>query len=130
MQKLDAVDLVVLSRDDSPLHPRVQQAIDSQQGVRIVLHRIVGTPREGDINKWVTIARARNRAKLCGHAPWLMFLDDDVVIPSDCVEKLVQAIKDSPELGAVAADYQKKARPRHGTVQHHVALGATLFDRN
>ena len=74
------VDLVVLTRTSELLHRDVERGISSQHDVQIMLHRVVGRARSYDRCRWETISRARNEGKQCGAAPWLMFLDDDVVL--------------------------------------------------
>ena len=69
----------------------------------------------------------RNEGKLCGEAPWFMFLDDDVVLAPECVSNLVDELMRRPMYGALAADYLGQLRERQ--VAGHVAMGATLFRR-
>jgi glycosyltransferase involved in cell wall biosynthesis len=121
------IDLVVLSRDDAPLHPEVELGIAAQSGVRITLHRVFGHPRAEDANRWETIARARNEGKQRGTSPWVCFLDDDVALPPGCIEKLWRAMQERSWLGAVAADYRDERHPHESAL--HVAMGATLFRR-
>jgi hypothetical protein len=121
------IDLVVLMRDARPLHPEVQGGIRIQNGVQIVVHRVAGKAHPEDRCRWDTIARARNEGKLCGEAPWFMFLDDDVVLAPECVSNLVDELMRRPMYGALAADYLGQLRERQ--VAGHVAMGATLFRR-
>ena len=122
-----AIDLVVLSRDDSPLHPDVQRGIDSQTGVHLIVHRVVGERRNDERNRLPAIVRARNQGKHCGRCSWLMFLDDDVVLARDAVLRLLDGLSARPRFAAMGADYLHESRGRvlHG----HVAMGATLFRR-
>src|SRR4051812_26490633 len=99
------VDLVLLSRDGEPPREEVLRGIDAQRGVRLRVHRVIGTPGHDDPNRWETIARARNAGKRLGNAPWLMFLDDDVVLAPDCVARLVEGLLHRPHFAALAADY-------------------------
>jgi hypothetical protein len=121
------VDLVVLSRDDGRLPPEVEQGIRSQRGVELTIHRVVGASRPADANRWETIVRARNRGKQLGREPWLMFLDDDVVLQPDCIAKLLGELRTCRLAAAVAADYLGEAEP--DGFSSHVAMGATLFRR-
>jgi hypothetical protein len=121
------VDLVVLSRDYSPLHPEVERGLQGQQGVQTVVHRVIGQPLPNDECRQETIARARNEGKLRGNAPWLMFVDDDVVLEADCVRTLVQELGRRPAFAALAADYLGERRG--GEIATHVSMGATLFRR-
>lgn len=92
------------------------------------MYRVIGGPRVSDVNRHQTIARARNRALGLGDSPWVLFLDDDVVLAPDCVAALVDGLRRRPlEWGALAADYigQSGGRSRVG----HVSMGATLFRR-
>ncbi|HQU45286.1 MAG: hypothetical protein B7Z73_10130 [Planctomycetia bacterium 21-64-5] len=121
------VDLIVLSRSLEPLDEDVANAVAAQRGVRLRLHRVAGASRPTDANRWQTIARARNEGKDRGSAPWLMFLDDDVVLARDCVATLLAGLKQRPEYGALAADYLGEAR--QADARGHVGMGATLFRR-
>ena len=86
------VDLVVLTRTTGPLPREVEQGIQIQHEVQIVLHRVVGQARQTDRCRWETIARARNEGKRRGTAPWVMFLDDDVVLGPECIATLVHEL--------------------------------------
>ncbi len=86
------VDLVLLSRDLSPPREDVWRGIQIQDEVDVRLHRLEGTPRPEDPNRYETIARARNRAKALGTSPWVMFLDDDVVLGDECLDRLVRGL--------------------------------------
>src|SRR5581483_8364369 len=97
------VDLIFLSRDRSPPRRDVWRGIEIQRGVGIRVHRVVGTPRPGDVNRWETIARARNAGKRLGTSPWVMYLDDDVVLGPDCVARLVAALAARPGFAAMGA---------------------------
>ena len=90
-----------------------------------------GTPRPEDPNRYETIARARNRAKTLGTSPWVMFLDDDVVLGPGCVARLVEelarkngfAALGADSAGEMAGEWQNWDYPRH------VGMAATLFRR-
>jgi hypothetical protein len=126
------VDLLFLSRDLSPLRDDVRRGIEAQKGVRLRVHRVVGTPRPDDPNRWETIARARNQGKQMGTAPWVMCLDDDVVLGPGCIVRLVEALRTRPGFAALAADsagemaggWQNWDYPRH------VGMAAVLFRRD
>ncbi len=121
------VDVVILSRDESPLPAEIQNGLDAQTGVRLIVHRVIGTQLPSDACRWATIARARNAGKSLGHSPWLMFLDDDVRIAPDAVDRLRRGLLANPLFGALAADYLGEAAGIRSTP--HVAMGATLFRR-
>jgi hypothetical protein len=121
------VDLVLLTRDDAPIHPDVKRGINRQVGVHITVHRVIGEARRNDACRWDTIARARNKGRSLGSSPWVMFLDDDVVLEPTCVSQLVAGLKKRPVYGALAADYLDQSR--RGQIAPHVAMGATLFRR-
>lgn len=122
------VDVVVLHRPGQPPPKAVIEAIERQTGVKVHLHMHVGAPQAGDLNRWYTIARARNAMRLKGVQPWVMFVDDDVVLAPNCISALYKALLLQPTWGAVAADYSGDcSRPGR---QGHVALGATLFRRD
>jgi len=121
------VDLVLLTRDTAPVHESVQRGIDSQTGVELCVHRVVGRAAPADENRWQTIARARNEARTLGRSPWLMFLDDDVVLAEQAVKCLVDELQRRPSLAAIAVNYLQE---RIGyDPRQHVAMGATLFRR-
>lgn len=122
------IDLVVLSRDDAPLAGEVARGIEAQKDARLRIERVIGGPLPEDINRWQTIARARNEAKRLGNSEWIFFLDDDVVLPPGCVSRLQKALERRPAHGALAADYLGEYRPDARTT--HVGMGATLFRRS
>ena len=128
VENLPAVDVVVLHRPGQIPRDEVLQAIRRQTGVQICLHLHVGAAQPGDLNRWATIARARNGAKRSGNTPWLMFVDDDVVLADDCIVTLLAEVRVPSQLGALAADYDhdQKDPTRRG----HVSMGATLFRRD
>jgi hypothetical protein len=125
------VDLLFLSRDTSPPREDVRRGVETQEGVRLLVHRVIGTPRPDDPNRWETIARARNEGKRLGSAPWVMYLDDDVVLGPGCVARLVEGLSHRPGFAALAADcagemdggWQNWDYPRH------VGMASTLFRR-
>jgi hypothetical protein len=121
------VDLILLTRGDGPLHREVESGLQNQRGVQLVVHRIVGQAQPNDSCRYETIARARNEGKLRGSAPWLMFVDDDVVLEPDCISSLIQELDRRPVFAALAADYLDEHR--NGQISSHVAMGATLFRR-
>ncbi len=124
----EIVDVVLLHRPDDVPKLEVIDAIKRQLGVRVRIHTHIGQPESGDFNRWFTIARARNEMKRYGTAPWLMFVDDDVVLTDDCIFQLLRQLQCNPYLGAVGADYSNdRAR---GDRQGHIALGATLWRRS
>ena len=125
------VDIVLLTRDASPIPADVQAAIEAQIWVIPHLHRVIGASREGDAHRWETIARARNEGKKLGRSPWLMFVDDDVVLGPGCVASLLRALEARVEFAALAVDYlheMKKGRG-HWDYPRHVGMAAVLFRR-
>jgi hypothetical protein len=124
---LPKIDVVVLSRHSGPLCPEVERGLHNQRSVQIVVHRVVGQPEPSDKSRCETIARARNEGKLRGTAPWLMFVDDDVVLEPKCIRRLLDELRRRPVFGALAADYSHEHRP--GEIASHVTMGATLFRR-
>jgi hypothetical protein len=126
------VDLVVLSRELSPLREDVGRSLEGQRGVRVRVHRVAGPRRPDDPNRWATIARARNEGKRRGSAPWFMFVDDDVVLGPRCVARLVAGLRERPGYAALAADYAGDMAGGRGDWDYppHVGLGATLFRRD
>lgn len=122
-----AVDIVILSRPHTRPNHRVIDAVDGQSGVQIRRHHCIGWPERGDTNRWHTIARAREESKSLGDAPLLMFVDDDVVLATNCVATLVRELEASPALAALAADYEAESHRKDWS--GHVAMGACLFRR-
>ncbi len=122
------VDVVLLHRPGDTPKSEVIEAIKRQVGVHVRIHYHVGTRHAADFNRWYTIARARNEMKRCGTEPWIMFVDDDVVLADDCIWQLLRGLAGDPHLGAAGADYANdRARiDRRG----HIALGATLWRRS
>lgn len=123
-----AVDVVILSRNAEPLSAMVLDALSRQGAVHVRLHRVIGAPRETDRNRWETIARGRNEGRHKGSAPWLMFLDDDVLLPPGTIPHLLSALEASPNYAAMAADYLGASVD--GRPTPHIAMGATLFRRH
>jgi hypothetical protein len=125
------VDLVVLSRDPGPLRADVQAGIDAQAEVGLIVHRLIGTPLPDDPNRWATIARARNRACALGCSPWVLLLDDDVVLGPGCVARLVAGLMERPGFAALAADSAGVMQDgwEHWDYPSHVGMAAVLFRR-
>ena len=121
------VDLIVLSKNGRPLPRQVQRSVGAQLKVRLHVYQVVGRAEASDVNRWQTIARTRNIGKRLGCAPWVMFLDDDVVLGPDTVARLLEGLKTHPGYGAFAADYLGESCG--GALTPHVAMGATLFRR-
>ncbi len=123
-----SIDVVLLHRPNDVPKREVVDAIQSQRGVEVRLYTHVGQPKPADFNRWYTIARARNEMKRYGTTPWLMFVDDDVMLDQDCIFKLLLQLRRNPQLGAVGVDYSndRGRADREG----HVSLGATLWRRS
>lgn len=92
-----------------------------------MVHRVIGSPRLVDRSRCDIIARARNEGKRCGTFPWLMFLDDDVVLAPGCIAALADELEQRPSYAALGVDYLGERR--FGRMARHVSLGATLFRR-
>ncbi len=122
---VDEVDVRMLIRPRSVPRHAVVQAVREQLSVRVRLHFQVGEGWPSDRHRWDTIARARNLAKFRTQAKWVMFVDDDVLLASDCISELLRELKEDEGLAAIAADYSHDEAliGRAG----HVAMGATLF---
>ena len=125
------VDLILLSRDLSIPRRDVWDGIMAQTGVVLRVHRVTGPPRPGDVNRHETIARARNQARNVGDAPWVMLLDDDVVLAPDCLARLVEGLIARPEFAALAADSDGRMRSglEHWDYPRHVGMAAVMFRR-
>lgn len=128
MRMVPTIDVVVLTRDEGPLRAEVARAIAQQQGVECIVHRVIGTPHPGDRNRHVTIARARNEARNCGQAPWMMFVDDDIVLPPDAMQRLQSALIANPVYGALGAQVLPECE--RWNLAAHVGMGATMFRRH
>lgn len=126
LRRQDRVDLVLLTRDPTHLDAEVEQGILHQCGVHVCVHRVVGAPLPGETCRWETISRVRNEGKSRGDTPWLMFLDEDVVLEERCVATLLSALRSRPAFGALASNYLGETA---WTQSPHVAMGATLFKR-
>lgn len=125
---LPTVDILLLTREPQRPPDYVLDALRQQQGIRCVVHQVVGRARASDANRYETIARARNAARRQGSSPWAMFLDDDVVLAPDCIRQLVEALQARPRWGALAADYLGDSAGADASCRH-VGMGATLFRR-
>jgi hypothetical protein len=132
----ELVDVVVLTRDGMAPPEPVRAAIAAQTGPGLTthLHVVAGIPQNGDISRAVTIARARDAGKRRGAAPWLMFVDDDVLLGPGCIAALVSELRRRPGYAGLAADYLgATATAVAGAdgipLTRHVGLGATLFRR-
>jgi hypothetical protein len=121
------IDIVILSRHAGELHSDVERGLGDQREVQLVVHRVIGAPNAGDRARCDVIARARNEGKRRGALPWLMFLDDDVVLDPRCVVSLVEELERRPSYASLGADYLGERR--FGRMARHVSLGATLFRR-
>jgi hypothetical protein len=121
------VDVVILSRDASPLDPRVERGLAAQPGVRLRVHRLTQPPDPAHPNRWEAIAAKRNLGKRLGSAPWLMFVDDDVELAPGTIARLLAGLRAAPQYAALAADYRDYPDKHPPT---HVAMGATLFRRS
>jgi hypothetical protein len=125
------VDLILLSRDLSPPRRDVWAGVQSQGEVVKCVHRVVGRRLPTDPNRYETIARARNDGKSRGTAPWVMYIDDDVVLGRDCVALLVDGLSRKPGFAALAADSAGEMSREWGHWDYpaHVGMAATLFRR-
>ena len=121
------IDVVVLSRTEANLARPVVDGILHQAGVRTRLHRVIGKRLPQDSCRLETIARARNAGRYKGKSPWLMFVDDDVVLGPGCINQLLVALQRDPRFAAMAADCSND-RGSYRT-SPHVTVGATLFRR-
>lgn len=121
------IDVAVLTRQRRSINHEVEAALRSQLGVLLKLHQIVAEPESDDTCRWDAIVRGRNRGKQVGKSPWVMFVDDDVVLDPHCARRLLQALIRSPYYAAFGADYLGEGVK--GRVAPHVTMGATLFRR-
>ncbi len=126
------IDLVLTSRGEGPIRDDVWDAIQAQVGVEIRVLRCYGPPRPGDRDRLETIVRARNEGKRLGSAPWVLLLDDDVILAPDAAARLVEALQGRPRFAAMGADYDGEMDRWTGSWDYppHVGMGATLFRRS
>ncbi len=121
------IDVLMLVRPNRPPRAEVVRAVEQQIGARTHLFIQVGEALPTDANRWATIARARNAAKHRATSHLAMFVDDDVVLGSNCMAVLARELLADTTLGAIAADY---AHDQHLPGRSgHVGMGATLFRR-
>jgi hypothetical protein len=133
------IDLIVPCRDGGEPPAHVLRGIRAQLGVRLAVHRVDGRARPGE-HRMDTITRARNRGSRLGSSPWIMFLDDDVLLGPGCVALLLEELCRRPGYAALAADYLGELGDRSNLgirspsgglpATPHVAMGATLFRRD
>src|SRR4051794_26678435 len=99
------VDVIILTRDGLPPPVRVREALLAQEAVKLAVHLIDGSARPGETHRLETIVRCRNAGGRRGSAPWVMFLDDDVVLGPGCISLLLHELRRRPGYAAIAADY-------------------------
>ena len=125
------IDLLFLSRDLAPPRQDVWKAIQAQEGVTLRVIRITGPSRPGDRSRFETIARARNAGKRSGTTPFVMLLDDDVVLGPRCVARLAEGLRTRQEFAALGADTAGEMEQGwdHWDYPRHVRMNAVLFRR-
>jgi hypothetical protein len=125
------IDLLFLSRDLAPPRQDVWKAIQAQEGVTLRVIRITGPSRPGDRSRFETIARARNAGKRSGTTPFVMLLDDDVVLGPHCVARLAECLRTRREFAALGADTAGEMEQGwdHWDYPRHVRMNAVLFRR-
>jgi hypothetical protein len=125
------VDLLFLSRDLSPPRKDVWKGVEGQEGVDLRVIRVTGPPQPGDADSIATIVRARNASKRAGSTPFVMLVDDDVVLGPRCVARLVEGLRKRPQFAALAADSAGEMRRGwdHWDYPRHVGMAAVLFRR-
>jgi hypothetical protein len=116
--------LTLLAPGESVPDPAVR-ALARQGAMRLVAHQVVGRGAPGE-DRVQTIARARNAARALGDAPYVLFLDRDVVLPDAGIEHLLIGLFANPQYAALGINYQD---PVAGPAIH-VAMGCTLFYRS
>ena len=121
------VDVLTVLGPGRKIHELVFSALENQGDVELGHYVIQGAPPLSGERRANAIARARNRAKRMGSAHYAMFLDDDVVLPQQAIEKLVFALAFNPRYAAIGIDYQGLHQPSPWAV--HVAMGAIMFIR-
>ena len=124
MSGLFHVDVLTLLAPGEAVHPAALEALRNQGRVHVHHHLVEGRPRPGE-SRIETIARARNRAKGYGRAHYAAFLDRDVVLPPDGLEKLVLGLIFNAHHAALAINYQA---PEPAPAAH-VAMGSMMLVR-
>jgi hypothetical protein len=118
------VDVLTLLAPGQTIYALALEALQHQGHVAITHHVVEGARLPGE-SRVAAIARARNRAKQLGQAHYVMFLDRDVILPSQGIEALILGLIFDPRYAAMGINYQEPVPP--GAV--HVAMGAALFLR-
>lgn len=119
------VDVVTPVAPGGEVRTPVTDSLTRQGHVDLRCHVVEGPEPIAGEHRSSTIARARNRMRRVGSAPYVMFLDSDVVLPPHGIEQLVFGLFFNLGYGALGLNYQK---PVVGPSQH-VAMGAILFLR-
>jgi len=121
------VDVLTVLGPDRTIKEPVLEALKNQGDVNLEHYVIEGKPLYFGEDRVATIARARNQAKSFGTSHYVMFLDDDVVLPDKGIEKLAYTLFFNRRYGAVGIDYQDQGHQSLWTI--HVAMGAVMFIR-
>jgi len=120
------VDVLTVLGPGRNIREPVLSSLKEQGDVELEHYVVDGIPLPGEWER-DAIVRARNRAKQLGTAHYAMFLDDDVVLPPQGIEKLVYTLILNPRYAAIGIDYQDFVQTSSWSV--HVAMGAVLFIR-
>jgi len=121
------VDILTVLGVGRKIQEPVLEALKIQGEVQLKHYIVEDTFHQPNEDRIQAIAQVRNRAKKMGNAHYVMFLDDDVVLPPKGIEKLVYAIFFNPHYAAIGIDYQGHSQPSPWT--NHVAMGAVMFVR-
>lgn len=120
------VDVLTVLGPGRIIKESVYEALKDQGNVNIN-HYIIQEPPLFNEGRVDAIARARNKAKGFGDSHYVMFLDDDVVLPPSGIEKLIFALFFNRRYAAIGIDYQNITNQPFGRI--HVAMGAVMFLR-
>lgn len=110
------------------IDPLVEDALVLQYRTNIHRYIVCGPERFPGESRAAVIARTRNIAKTYGHAPYLFFLDSDVVIPEDSLFPLAEMLSSDNRLAGIGLCYFDGEDPLVVPAPH-VACGATLYRR-
>ena len=121
------VDVLTVLGPGRKIHKKVLFALEDQADVALNHYKLEGEPPLYGEGRIEAIARARNQVKKLGTAHFVMFLDDDVVLPKDGIKDLTYALFFNREYAAIGIDYQNAPRDPFGRI--HVAMGAVMFLR-
>ena len=112
---------------------RVDEVIVADASADEETERVVNNPRYTDVRRIPVhppnAVRQRAAAIELSRGEHLLFLDDDVVLEPDCVERMLELMEEKPEVVAVTADFNNQTWPTPTRIwqlylRHVLKLGA------